>query len=175
MMRSASFGIAGAPAIAIGQIVAEGDPELAAGLQDAETGVPCLASRLAAGAGRELAARHMRADVALDDVGGERDVRVIEDPQQLRLVGYQAFQQPVECRMTGSGLEEGVEPGRQPLSPFLARVSPIAEKQCVIGPDLRVIARRLMVRRAREQLVNEPLRMDPTQSMAVAGVELRRH
>ena len=41
----------------VGETVAEGDPELSAGLQDPETRVPGLASRLAPGAGRELPPR----------------------------------------------------------------------------------------------------------------------
>lgn len=72
-----------------------GAAELVAGLHQREEGVPAIAAVVRACAGADLAAGDLAADVVFRAVGMERDVGTLQYPEQVRLMGKKAREQPV--------------------------------------------------------------------------------
>src|SRR5713101_4241789 len=93
------------------EIVPEGDAELVAGLGEREEGIAAVAAGVAASAATDLAADDLATDVVLGSVGVKRDLRTIQDEEQLGLVGVKAFEQAVEGGEAGATLEDPVEAG----------------------------------------------------------------
>src|SRR3954465_6120461 len=91
------------------EVVPKAEAELGAGLGQAEEGVAAVAAQVAAGAAADLAAGDLGADVVLRSVGVQRDLRAVQHPQQLRLVGVQALEQAVEYDEAGAAPEQAIE------------------------------------------------------------------
>src|SRR5712691_9553598 len=100
---------------AVAEIIPKEDAELGASLDQAEEGVAAIAPDVAAGAAADLAPDDLAADVALGAVGVQRDLRVVENQQQLGLFGVQSGQQPIEGGKAGLPLEDMVEASAQIL------------------------------------------------------------
>src|SRR3954452_6253936 len=91
------------------QVIPERDALLGTGLGQTEKSIAAIASDLAAGAGTDLAAGDVAADVVLGAIGVQRDLRPLQYHQQLGLVGMQPRQQPIKADEAGAAAEDTVE------------------------------------------------------------------
>src|SRR4051794_34771637 len=82
-------------------------------IENHNRGVAAIVDGIGEGAAADLALGDLAADVILGAVGVEWNLRAIEHPQQLGLVGVQAGEQPVEDSEAGSAPEDPVEAGMQ--------------------------------------------------------------
>src|SRR3954462_15571570 len=95
------------------KVVPEAEAELGTGLSQAEEGVPAIASGVAAGSAADLAPGNLGPDVVLRSVGVQRDLGVVEHPQEFRLVGVQPCKQPVQDDEAGPTRKEAIKPRPQ--------------------------------------------------------------
>ena len=99
---------------AVAEVIPEADGLLGTGFHKPEEGVAGIAACVRTGAGGDLAARDLAADVVFRTVGMQRDLRVFQHREQTVLLGAEPCQQPVQgdkARLRG---EDGVEAAREP-------------------------------------------------------------
>src|ERR1700722_8186112 len=121
------------------QIVPQREAELVAGFGQSKKRIAAIAANIAAGSCADLAPGHVAADVVLRAVGVQRDLRLLQHPQQLRLVG-------IERDEAGATQEDAVEPraqGDRPARAWLEPVSPETGK--VIRLRTRTCAARCLL------------------------------
>ena len=94
---------------AVAEVAEERDPELAAGLHQAEHDVARGASCRAHGAAGDLALGHAGADVVLRAIGVQRDLGMLKNTQQFVLAPVQPSKEPVEGDVVGLSPEDAVE------------------------------------------------------------------
>lgn len=154
--------------LVVAEIVSEGEPEFCACLGQAEEGVAALAACVAAGAAADLALGDLAADVVFRAVGVKRDIGLVEDHQQFRLVGVEAGEQPVEGGEAGLAFEDAVEAGTQGGLSRRRRIVAIGLEVGVEPPDQAadaLLGGAMMIGEGVE-LVDQALGMDPAQGMA---------
>src|SRR3954452_3657447 len=95
------------------------------------------APEIAAGAGADLAACDLAADVVLGPIGVQRHRGMIQHPQQVRLVGPQSCQQAIERGKAGATAEDAVDPRAQRLAPASTGTDPISLEISVELPNQR--------------------------------------
>jgi len=95
---------------AILEIVPEGDPQLLAGLLQAQERIPSGSPRLASGGSANLAFLHIVANVILAKIVVERDFRSLKYQEQLLFVFVDALEGKIEGLETRSLGENGVKP-----------------------------------------------------------------
>ena len=115
----------------------------------------------------------MAADVVFGSVGVERDFWPVEHHQQLGLVGMKTSEQPIEGGKAGLSLEDAVKSGAQGGPSCRRRIAAVGLQIGVEPPDQAAhpLLGSAMVVGEGIELVDQPLGMDPAQSMA-ANLEL---
>src|SRR3954470_8368653 len=155
------------------EVVPERDPELAAGLGEAEEGIATVTTEVGFGATADMAFGHLAADVVLRSVGVQRDLRAVEHCQQLGLVGMQPRQQPIEADEAGAAHKDAVEARPQLAAPTCCWCGTIGLEVGIEPPDQAahlLLGGALLVSESL-QLVHQPLGMDPAERV-IADVEL---
>src|SRR5215218_103269 len=150
------------------EIVPEAETELGTGLGQAEEGVPAIAAHVAAGSAAHLAPGDLGPDVVLRSIGVQRDLRAIEHPEQLRLVGVQPREQPVQDDKAGPPPKDPIKPHAQFAPSSRDWLSPVSLEVTVEPPDQRsqVLLRPALVIGEGLELVHEALGVHPAQRMA---------
>jgi len=145
------------------EIIPERHTVLGAGLGDAEESVAAIASGVAAGSGADLTAGDLTADVVLGPIGMQWDVRLLQHPQQLGLVGMQPRQQPIQRDEAGAAAEDAIEPRAQHLATAFAGAGSISLEIGVEVPNQLAHALLSGPMQIREgvQLVHQALGMHP--------------
>ena len=149
------------------EVIPEGDAELGAGLVEAEKGIAAIATRIASGAAAHLSFGDLTADIVLRSIGVQRNLGPIEHHQQFALVGAEPSEQPVENDEPGLACEDAIE-ARPQRSPALSvRILSIGFEIAIERPDQSTnpgLDLALIIGEGIE-LVNEPLGMNPAQTM----------
>src|SRR5208283_4767233 len=141
------------------------DRLLGAGFHEAEEGIAAIAARIGASAGGDFAPRDLAADIVFRAVGVQRDLRVLQNGEQIGLLGAKPFQQAVERGKTRHGGKDGIEAAAQlprPAPGWRLAVSfeilvepPDAGADALLGLDVR-LAERI-------ELVDEAFGMNPAE------------
>ena len=153
--------------------VPEGDAELGTGQQQAEEGVAALAAPIGVGSAGDLAFDHVRPQIALGAVGVQRQLRTVQHPQQLVLVGMQPFQQAVERGEPGAPPEDPVETGAQRRPPTGVRIAAVGLEIGVEPPDqgAQALLSGVLLVGEGVELVDQALGMDPACDRLSPGKE----
>src|SRR3546814_5126375 len=111
----------------IAQIVPERQAKLLAGLRKAQHAVARLAAVATDRASGNLPLDDKATQISLRRIGVERDLRPLQNPEQLRLATHQPKQQFVEITVAGAERENPVEASQQALGH--SRVRPSSDRQ----------------------------------------------
>src|SRR3954462_12354715 len=112
-------------------------PPRSKGINQAEEGVPAIAADVAAGSAADLAPGHLGPDVVLRSVGVQRDLRAVEHPEQLRLVGVQPREQPVQDDKASPTPKDPIKPHAQFAPSPRGWLSSVSLEVTVEPPDQR--------------------------------------
>jgi hypothetical protein len=153
------------------EILPERDAELLAGQQQAKECVAAIATRVRACAARDLALDHLGAQIPFRAVSVQRHLWPVQNQQQLLLVRVQPGQQPIEGGKAGAAAEDAVEPRPQLAPAPLVRRAAVGLQVGVEPPDqgAQELLRSVLPVGEGIELMDQPLGMDPAQSVPVDG------
>src|SRR5215212_6650829 len=123
--------------------------------------------------GARPAPGHLGADVVLRSVGVQRDLRPLQHPQQLGLVGVQPREQPVQDNEAGPPPKQAIKPRPQFGSAAPGWLSPVGFEVTVKPPDQRslVLLRPALTIGEGVELVDEALGVHPACDRVSPGKE----
>src|SRR5512134_2898276 len=154
---------------AVAEILPERDAELLTGPQQAKEGVAASAARIRACAAGDLALDHLGAQILFRAVRVQRHLWPVQHQQQLLLVRVKSLEQAVEAGKTGAPAEDPVEPCPQRHSLVPIRRAPVGLQVGIEPPDqgAQELLGGVLPLREGIELMDQPLGMDPTQSVLV--------